>query len=82
MSLSFRDYTAIVFFYTRQPEKFTGIRNLGDFINWLEGDQEKDLSAWKYINIYDPRDKKFVKRLYKGSVSRRELSELFSDKEG
>lgn len=73
MSMSFRDYTVIVFFYTGQPKKWIGIRNLGEFINSLDKENE----GWKYINVYDYRDKNFLKRLYRGNVKERDLSVIF-----
>lgn len=71
--MSFREYSIIVFFYNGQPRKWEGIRNLGEFITSLE----KDNPGWKYINIYDPRDKTFIKRLYKGNISVKDLSGVF-----
>jgi len=56
------DYSVTVFFPEGKgrPKKWFLVHNLKVFAKFLN----KDHSAWKYMNVYDRRRRKFLKRFY------------------
>ena len=59
------DYSAIVFFETQKPKKWAFIHKLSTFRNFLD----KQHSSWEYMNVYDRRNKTFLRRLHKDEVT-------------
>jgi hypothetical protein len=58
------DYTCIVFYKDDKPKKWGFVHGLSQFIEFIN---EKH-SGWIYINVYDRRTGKFLKRFYQGNV--------------
>jgi hypothetical protein len=56
------DYSVIVFFDGEKPKKWTYVHKLTDFSSFLD----KDQPGWKYMNVYERRTAKFLKRFYSG----------------
>ena len=58
------DYSIVVFFENSNPKKWQFAHKLNAFCNFLN---EKH-SSWKYMNVYDRRSGKYLKRFYKGNL--------------
>jgi len=56
------DYSVTVFFHEGKgrPKKWFFVHNLKRFGNFLN----KEHFGWKYMNVYDRRRRKFLKRFY------------------
>ena len=60
------DYSAIVFFNDGQrPKKWAFIHKLSTFRRFLDNKHNE----WAYMNVYDRRNKSFLKRLNKDEVT-------------
>jgi hypothetical protein len=57
------DYSAVVFFETGNPKRWTYVHKLTEFEKFIN---EKH-SGWKYFNLYERRSGKYLKRFYKGN---------------
>jgi len=57
------DYSAVVFFQEGTPKRWNYVHKLTDFEKFLN----QKHSEWKYMNVYERRTKKFIKRFYKGN---------------
>ena len=59
------DYTCIVFFavHPARSKKWTYVHNLNKFSKFLNGDHP----GWLYINVYERRSGKYLKRFYPGN---------------
>jgi hypothetical protein len=57
------DYSCIVFLENGKPKKWNYVHNLQGFVSFLD----KSHSSWKYLNVYDRRQSKYLKRFYKGN---------------
>lgn len=58
------DYSVIVFFTEEsKPKSWNYVHKLYDFAKFLN---EKH-SEWEYMNVYERRTRKFLKRLYRSS---------------
>jgi hypothetical protein len=58
------DYTIIVFFDDTSTKKWKFAHDLNKFSKFLN---EKH-SSWIYMNVYDRRTTKYLKRFYNGNV--------------
>jgi hypothetical protein len=58
------DYSCIVFLQDGKPKKWNYVHNLQSFVSFLN----KAHSNWKYLNVYDRRQGKYLKRFYKGNI--------------
>ena len=58
------DYTCIVFYKDGKPKKWSFIHGLTKFVEFVN---EKH-SGWLYINVYERRSGKFLKRFYPDNV--------------
>jgi len=58
------DYTVIVFLSNGEAKKWTYVHSLDGFVDFLN----KEHSGWKYMNVYDRRNRKYLKRFYKGNL--------------
>lgn len=56
------DYSCIVFFETGSPKKWNYVHKLNGFGLFLD----KSHPSWKYLNVYERRSGKYLKRFYKG----------------
>ena len=57
------DYSIIAFFEAGAPKKWNYVHKLNVFVlNFLN----KKHQGWKYLNIYDRRTGKYLKRFYPG----------------
>jgi len=58
------DYSVIVFFENdTKPKKWNYVHKLNGFSMFLN----RDHSAWAYMNIYERRTGKYLKRFHKGN---------------
>jgi hypothetical protein len=57
------DYTVVVFMEDGTAKKWGYVHNLGGFASFLN----KSHSSWKYFNVYNRRQGKYLKRFYKGN---------------
>ncbi len=57
------DYSVVVFFDNTTPKKWEYAHKLNEFAKFLD---EKH-SAWLYMNVYDRRTRKYLKRFYNGN---------------
>ena len=55
------DYSVIAFFDNQKPKKWAFVHKLSTFKRFL--DQKH--SEWTYINVYDRRNKTFLRRFHK-----------------
>jgi hypothetical protein len=58
------DYSVTVFLSTGEVKKWTFVHRLDGFSNFLN----KSHSEWLYMNVYDRREKQYLKRFYKGNL--------------
>lgn len=58
------DYSCIVYFPNNSFKKWNYVHTLTSFEKFLN---EKH-AGWKYINVYERRSGKFLKRFYKGNI--------------
>ena len=58
------DYSVIVFFPNEKPKKWSYVHKLNGFAIFLDN----KYPDWTYFNVYDKRDRKYLKRFYKGNV--------------
>ena len=57
------DYSLVVFFQDGTPKKWQFVHNLNKFVSFLN---EKHPN-WKYVNVYERRTGKYLKRFYPGN---------------
>ena len=57
------DYSAVVFFDNTTTKKWTYVHNIDSFVQFLD----KEHPSWEYLNLYERRTRKFLKRFYKGA---------------
>jgi hypothetical protein len=58
------DYSVIVFFENEpKPKKWNYVHKLNGFSMFLN----KEHSQWSYMNVYDRRTGKYIKRFIKGN---------------
>ena len=57
------DYSVVVFLSTGEVKKWSYVGKLKDFAEFLD----KKHSDWKYMNVYDRRNREYLKRFYKGN---------------
>jgi uncharacterized GH25 family protein len=57
------DYSAIVFYPSGPPKKWQYVHKINDFSAFLS----QKHPGWKYMNIYERRTAKFLKRFYAGN---------------
>ena len=58
------DYTVIVFLSNGETKKWTYVHKLDGFVDFLN----KEHSGWSYMNVYDRRNRKYLKRFCKGNL--------------
>ena len=58
------DYTCLVFYKDAKPKKWQFVHGLSKFASFLS---EKH-SGWLYINVYERRTGKYLKRFYPGNI--------------
>ena len=58
------DYTCIVFYRDAKPKKWRFVHGLKGFASFLSDKH----SSWKYMNVYERRSGKYLKRFYKGNL--------------
>lgn len=58
------DYTVIAFFEATTPKKWSYVHSINGFTKFLD----KKHSSWLYINVYERRTGKFLKRFNKDSI--------------
>lgn len=58
------DYTLVVFYPNDKPKKWAFVHGLSKFVSFLN---EKH-PGWKYINVYERRTGKYLKRFYPGNL--------------
>ena len=58
------DYTCIVFYKDSSPKKWSFVHGISKFVAFLN---EKH-PGWDYINVYERRTGKFLKRFYQGNA--------------
>ena len=58
------DYSIVVFFESTTPKKWSYVHRINGFAKFLDSKH----SAWKYINVYERRTGKFIKRFNKGAI--------------
>ena len=57
------DYSVVAYFENEKPKTWTYAHKLNVFVL---GFLNKKHGEWKYINVYDRRSRKFLKRFYPG----------------
>lgn len=57
------DYSVVVFFEGTPPKKWNYVHNLRGFAKFLDTQH----STWSYMNVYNRREAKFLKRFVKHS---------------
>lgn len=64
MEANKNDYSVIVFFETEpKPKKWNYVHKLNGFSMFLN----KEHSTWAYMNVYERRTGKYIKRFHKGN---------------
>jgi hypothetical protein len=58
------DYSVVAFLENSTPKKWAYVHNLNSFSKFLDTKH----SSWKYINVYERRTGKFLKRFNKGNI--------------
>ncbi len=58
------DYSVIVFFENITPKRWTFVHTIDSFVDLLN----REHSGWEYMNVYERRTRKFLKRIYKGGL--------------
>ena len=58
------DYSLVVFFENATPKKWQFAHTLDGFAKFLDAKH----SDWKYMNVYERRSGKYLKRFYKGNL--------------
>lgn len=58
------DYSVIAFFDNQKPKKWSFVHKLSTFGQFL---QQKH-PDWLYLNVYDRRNKTYLRRFYKDEV--------------
>lgn len=58
------DYSVVAFFENEKPKKWNFVHRLSPFSQFLTN-KHKD---WLYMNVYDRRTRKFLKRFNKGNI--------------
>ncbi len=58
------DYSVVVFFETNDPKKWNYVHKLNSFSRFLD----LTYPNWLYINVYDRRTRKFMKRFRKKEI--------------
>jgi hypothetical protein len=58
------DYTCIVFYKNDKPKKWQFVHSLSKFVSFLNGKHPN----WQYLNVYDRRTGKYLKRFYPGNI--------------
>ena len=58
------DYTCVVFYTNDKPKKWEFVHALTKFVSFLNDKH----SGWKYINIYERRTGKYLKRFYPSNI--------------
>lgn len=67
------DYSLVVFFQDGKPKKWQFVHNLNKFVLFLNTKHPE----WKYINVYERRTGKYLKRFYPGNLIPYFLSTFF-----
>ena len=57
------DYSCIAFFETGKPKKWQYVHKLDGFVKFLNQKHQ----GWKYLNVYERRTGKYLKRFYPGN---------------
>ncbi|SFE98683.1 hypothetical protein SAMN05216283_102310 [Sunxiuqinia elliptica] len=57
------DYSVVVFLSTGEVKKWTYVHKLSGFVQFLDNKH----SEWIYMNVYNRRNRKYLKRFYKGN---------------
>lgn len=58
------DYSIVVFFENTSPKKWQFAHQLDSFAKFLDNKH----SNWLYMNVYDRRTSKYLKRFYNGNI--------------
>lgn len=58
------DYSVIAFFDNQKPKKWSFIHKLSTFGRFLE----QKHPDWTYLNVYDRRNKSYLRRFYRDEV--------------
>ena len=58
------DYSCVVFYRNDKPKKWQFVHGLTKFVSFLN---EKH-TGWQYINVYERRTGKYLKRFYPGNI--------------
>ena len=58
------DYSCIAFFESGKPKKWQYVHKLDGFVRFLNQKHQ----GWKYLNVYERRTGKYLKRFYPGSI--------------
>ena len=67
------DYSLVVFFQDGKVKKWQFVHNLNKFVSFLN----QKHPHWKYINVYERRTGKYIKRFYPGNLIPYFLSAFF-----
>jgi hypothetical protein len=57
------DYSCIAFFESGKPKKWQYVHKLDGFVKFLNQKHQ----GWKYLNVYERRTGKYLKRFYPGN---------------
>ena len=57
------DYSVIAFFPNEKPKKWKFVHKIRGIMKYID----KTFPSWLYINVYDRKTRKFLKRFYRGS---------------
>lgn len=58
------DYSVTVFLSSGEAKKWSFVHRLDGFANFLNNKH----SDWLYMNVYDRRNRQYLKRFYKGNI--------------
>jgi len=58
------DYSVTVFLSSGEPKKWSYVHQLDGFANFLNNKHP----GWLYMNVYDRRNRQYLKRFYKGNI--------------
>ncbi len=57
------DYSVVAFLSTGEVKKWSFVHSLAKFGSFLDSKHP----GWMYMNVYERRSRKYLKRFYKGS---------------
>ena len=58
------DYSCIVFYKNGKPKKWGFVHGLNKFVSFLN----EKYGGWEYLNVYERRTGKYLKRFYHGNI--------------